>query len=117
MGTIRVRAERDIATAPEILYGYIADNREHHPNFLPEAFSNFQVEAGGVGAGTITRFRINAGGRSREYPMAVADPEPARVLTDSDGGSSLVTTFTVTPQGPASRVRIATSWEGAGGVG
>ena len=117
MGTIHVAAERDVAAAAEVVYGYIADNREHHQHFLPDAFSNFQVEAGGVGAGTITRFRITAGGRSREYRMAVAEPEPGRVLTESDTGSSLVTTFTVTPQGGASRVRIGTSWEGAGGVG
>lgn len=117
MGTIHVAAERDVAAAAATVYGYIADNREHHQHFLPDAFSNFQVEAGGIGAGTITRFRITAGGRSREYRMAVAEPEPGRVLTESDTGSSLVTTFTVTPQGGSSRVRIATSWEGAGGVG
>jgi hypothetical protein len=117
MGTIRVKAERDIAAPPDVLYGYIADNREHHPNFLPEAFSNFQVESGGVGAGTITRFRITAGGRSREYRMAVAEPEPGRVLTESDTGSTLVTTFTVSPRGGGARVQIATTWEGAGGVG
>jgi len=117
MGTIQVAAEGDVGAPAETVYGYIADNLEHHPHFLPEAFSNFHVEAGGVGAGTITRFRITAGGRGREYRMAVAEPQPGRVLTESDTGSSLVTTFTVTPQGAASRVRIATSWEGAGGVG
>ncbi|HZL54239.1 MAG TPA: SRPBCC family protein [Solirubrobacteraceae bacterium] len=117
MGTINVGAERDIAAPAEAIYGYIADFREHHPHFLPDAFSNFQIESGGVGDGTITRFRITAGGRSREYRMAVAEPEPGRVLTESDTGSSLVTTFTVSPQGSASRVQIDTSWEGAGGVG
>ena len=117
MGTIHLSAEHDVAAAPEIVYGYIADQREHHQHFLPEAFSNFQVEAGGVGAGTITRFRITAGGRSREYRMAVAEPQPGRVLTESDTGSSLVTTFTVTAKGAGSHVQIATTWEGAGGVG
>ncbi|HEY1775929.1 MAG TPA: SRPBCC family protein [Solirubrobacteraceae bacterium] len=117
MGSIHVRAERAIAAPPDVLYGYLADNREHHPNFLPEAFSNFQVESGGVGAGTITRFRITAGGRSREYRMAVEEPQPGRVLTESDTGSTLVTTFTVSPAGAGSRVQIATTWEGASGVG
>jgi hypothetical protein len=117
MGTIHVSAERTIAAPAEKLYGYIADMREHHPHFLPDAFSDFRVEEGGVGAGTITSFRINAGGRSREYRMAVAEPQPGRVLTESDTGSSLVTTFTVTPQDAGARVEIATSWQGAGGVG
>jgi hypothetical protein len=117
MGTINVSAERAIAAPAEVLYGYIADMREHHPHFLPDAFSDFRVEEGGVGAGTITSFRINAGGRSRDYRMAVAEPAPGRVLTESDTGSSLVTTFTVTPQDAGARVEIATSWQGAGGVG
>jgi hypothetical protein len=91
--------------------------REHHPRFLPPAFSDFQVESGGVGAGTITRFKVTAGGRSREYRMTVAEPEPGRVLTESDTGSSLVTRTTVTPQGNASRVEISTTWQGAGGIG
>jgi hypothetical protein len=73
--------------------------REHHPRFLPPAFSDFQVESGGMGAGTITRFKLTAGGRTREYRMTVAEPEPGRILTESDTGSSLVTTTTVSPQG------------------
>jgi hypothetical protein len=91
--------------------------REHHPHFLPDAFEDFEVESGGVGAGTITRFKLNAGGRRREYRMEVAEPEPGRVLTESDTGSSLVTTFSVTPQGSSSQVEISTRWEGAGGIG
>ena len=39
------------------------------------------------------------------------------MLTESDTGSSLVTTWTVTPEGRDSRVRIRTRWQGAGGVG
>ncbi len=117
MGTIHVSAERAIDAPADTVYGYLADMREHHPRFLPPAFSDFQVESGGVGAGTVTRFKVTAGGRSRDYRMQVAEPEPGRVLTESDTNSSLVTTFTVNPDGARSQVRIATSWEGAGGVG
>jgi hypothetical protein len=49
--------------------------------------------------------------------MQVAEPEPGRILTESDTNSSLVTTFTVTPEGERSRVEISTTWEGAGGIG
>jgi hypothetical protein len=117
MAQIHVFAERSIDAPAETVYGYLADMREHHPRFLPPAFSDFQVEEGGVGAGTVTSFKLNAGGRTREYRMKVAEPEPGRVLTESDTASSLVTTFTVTPQGATSNVRISTSWEGAGGIG
>jgi uncharacterized protein YndB with AHSA1/START domain len=117
MATIHVSAERTVEAPASDVYGYIADMREHHPRFLPDAFSDFTVETGGVGAGTVTRFKMNAGGRTREYRMQVAEPEPGRVLTESDTESSLVTTFTVDPDGARSRVQIATTWEGAGGIG
>ena len=70
-----------------------------------------------MGAGTITRFTRKACGRSRKYRMTVAQPEPGRVLTESDTSSSAVTTFTVSPRGGASLVRISTGWDGAGGIG
>jgi uncharacterized protein YndB with AHSA1/START domain len=117
MGTIHVSAERIIDAPASAVYGYIADHRDHHPRFLPPAFSEFRVESGGVGAGTVTRFKLNAGGRSREYRMHVAEPEPGRILTESDDESSLVTSWTVDPEGDRSRVRISTTWQGAGGIG
>ena len=117
MGKRHVSAGSRIDAPPETVYGYLADMREHHPRFLPPAFSNFEVESGGVGAGTITRFKMTAGGRTRDYRMQVAEPEPGRVLTESDTGSSLVTTFTVDPEDSGSRVTISTTWDGAGGVG
>jgi hypothetical protein len=117
MATIHVSSEASVEAPAETVYRVIADMRDHHPHFLPPAFSDFEVESGAVGAGTITCFKLTAGGRTREYRMQVAEPEPGRVLTESDMNSSLVTTFTVTPAGNASRVRISTSWEGAGGIG
>jgi uncharacterized membrane protein len=117
MATILVSAERTVDAPADAVYGYIADMREHHPQFLPSAFSDFQVESGGVGEGTITRFTVTAGGRTRQYRMKVAEPEPGRVLTESDTGSSLVTTTTVTPRDGRSLVTISTTWKGAGGIG
>jgi len=117
MARIAVSAERTVDAPADTVYRYVADMREHHPRYLPPAFSDFRVESGGVGAGTITRFTVRAGGRTREYRMRVAEPEPGRVLTESDTGSSMVTTTTVSPQGGASLVRISTTWDGAGGIG
>jgi hypothetical protein len=110
MATINVSAHGLVNAPAPAVYGYIADMRNHHPHFLPAAFSDFAVESGGVGAGTMTRFKVAAGGRTRECRMQVAEPEPGRVLTERDTSSSLVTTFTVTAEGAASRVQISTSW-------
>jgi hypothetical protein len=112
-----VSAEATVHAPADTVYSYLVDMRDHHPHFLPPAFSDFQVESGGVGAGTVTRFTMTAGGRTRQYRMQVAEPEPGRVLTESDLNSTAVTTFTVSPRGAASLVRITTAWDGAGGIG
>lgn len=117
MAKIHVSTQRHIDAPAEAVYGYIADMREHHPRFLPPEFSDFQVEAGGAGQGTITRFKMTAGRRTREYRMQVAEPQPGRVLTESDTASSLLTTYTVAPEGSGCNVTISTEWEGAGGIG
>ncbi len=117
MAKIVVSAERTVEAPADAVYRYVSDMRDHHPHYLPPAFSDFQVESGGTGAGTVTRFKVTAGGRTREYRMRVDEPEPGRVLTESDTGSSLVTTTTVSPHGGASLVQISTSWNGAGGIG
>jgi uncharacterized protein YndB with AHSA1/START domain len=117
MSKVEVAAERTIDAPAEAVYGYIANLREHHQRFLPPAFSDFEVESGGVGAGSVVRFKVTAGGRSRQFRMTMTEPEPGRVIEESDSNSSLVTTFTVTPQGEVSRVRIFTTWDGASGIG
>jgi Polyketide cyclase / dehydrase and lipid transport len=117
MGKIVVCAERVVDAPADAVYRYVADMRDHHPRFLPPAFSDFRVESGGTGAGTITRFTVTAGGRTRDYRMKVDEPEPGRVLTESDTGSSMVTTTTVSRQDGDSLVQICTTWDGAGGIG
>jgi uncharacterized protein YndB with AHSA1/START domain len=116
MGKVQASAERTIDAPAGQVYGYLADMHQH-PRFLPPAFSDFQVEEGGVGAGTVTSFAVTAGGRTRNYRMRVTEPVPGRTLVESDVNSSLVTTFNVEPQGDRSLVRIHTSWDGAGGIG
>ncbi|HEY2077948.1 MAG TPA: SRPBCC family protein [Streptosporangiaceae bacterium] len=110
-------AEAMVDAPADTVYRYIADMRDHHPRFLPPAFSDFQVESGGVGADTVTRFKMTAGGRTREYRMKITEPEPGRVLAESDLNSTAVTTFMVSPQDGASLVRISTAWDGARGIG
>jgi len=116
MAKVVASAERDIDAPADEVYGYLADMHQHQ-RFLPPAFSDFQVEQGGVGAGTITRFKITAGGRTRSYHMQVSEPVPGRTLVETDADSSLVTTFTVTPRDGKSLVNITTSWDGAQGIG
>jgi uncharacterized protein YndB with AHSA1/START domain len=116
MGKVEASAERTIDAPAGQVYGHLADMHQH-PRFLPPEFSDFRVEEGGVGAGTVSRFAVTAGGRTRTYRMRVTEPDPGRVLVESDANSSLVTTFNVEPQGGKSLVRISTTWDGASGIG
>jgi hypothetical protein len=116
MGKIHVAEQGQVGAPADLTYRLIADD-QHHQQFLPDSFSDFEVLEGGVGAGTLHRFKVNAGGRTREMLMRVDEPQPGRVLTESDQNSSMVTTFTVTPAGDGCTVRIETEWDGAGGIG
>lgn len=116
MAPIRVTADRTINASPEDVYRLIADYRDHHPKFLPPAFADVRVEEGGVGAGTVVTFALTVGGKRRAYRQRVSEPEPGRVLTETDIATGAATSFTVTPEGSGSRVEIATEFEGAGGI-
>lgn len=116
MAKVEASAERTIDAPADAVYRYIADMHQH-AQFLPPEFSDFRVEEGGVGEGTVTTFTVTAGGRTRNYRMRVTEPAPGRTLVESDANSSLVTTYNVEPQGGKSLVRISTNWDGASGIG
>jgi hypothetical protein len=115
MAKITVEAEGAVGAPPDFTYRFIADDN-HHRHFLPDAITNFKTLKGGIGRGTVHSFTLTAGKRVRDYVMRVDEPEPG-VITETDENSSLVTRFHVTQDGAASRVRITTQWDGAGGVG
>jgi uncharacterized protein YndB with AHSA1/START domain len=121
MSTIHVEAERTIDAPADRVYAFLADYRASHPTILPkDHFLDYHVEDGGIGAGTVIRFRFKAGGRERAYRMRVSEPTPGRVIEEHDTGSSLATSFTITPsggEGARSDVRIVTEWQGGGGIG
>lgn len=116
MGQVYVTAEAVISAPAELVYTLISDFSDHHQRFLPPSFENFKVEEGGVGAGTIFSFTSRAALRTRNFRMRVDEPEPGRVMTESDLTSSMVTHWTLTPHGEQSHLKIETRWNGAGGV-
>jgi uncharacterized protein YndB with AHSA1/START domain len=116
MGTVTATATGPIGAPAETTYRVLRDP-ELHRRVLPPEFSDFTVVEGDGGAGTVYTFTVTAGGRTRNYRMRVSEPNPGRTLDETDEGSSLVTTFEVTPSGDVSSVRITTTWDGAGGIG
>ena len=115
---ISASAQRHIDAPADRVYRYLADFREHHPKFLPPQFGDLEVETGGVGAGTIHRFSMTLGGRRTEYRVRVGEPEPGRVLIESDPSRLMLTTFTVDRQlDGTSRVTIHSRWYASGLAG
>jgi hypothetical protein len=114
MAMIHAMTERTVAAPADRVYAILADYREHHPRILPPAFSDLVIEQGGTGAGTVIRFRLTLGGRTQTFRQRVDEPQPGRTLTETDLDTGAVTSFTVTPAGDSSRVRIKTSYERGG---
>jgi hypothetical protein len=106
-----------LRAAPEVVYAIFADYVDAHPRVLPRPpFGDLVVERGGIGAGT--RFRVEGleRGKMRSLTCEVTEPQPGRVLVESDVASDLVTTFTVEPSdgGRDARVTISTRWTRGG---
>lgn len=116
MTQLTVTVEQTIAAPATLVYRLIADYQTHHEHILPDAIQNLQVEAGGVGAGTIIRFETVFAGQRRPLRATIAEPVPGRVLTERSLDTPLLTTWTVTPVEQQCRVQIATVWTAAPGV-
>jgi hypothetical protein len=109
METPAVSAAALIPAPSREVYAILADYRAGHPSILPmPPFAALDVEAGGVGEGTLIRVRLRLLGRETVYRAFVKEPEPGRVLTETNE-NGYVTRFLVEPAGPdASRVTIET---------
>ncbi len=109
MDKIHAHATKVIEAPPEKVYAVLADYNESHPAILPEhVFSGLVVEQGGIGAGTVVRVTMAAPGKKQELHVSVSEPEPGRVMVESDPETGLTTTFTVEPadEGRSSQVTI-----------
>jgi len=114
-----VSASATIPARRERVYSLIANYNDGHPRILPKQFTSLVVEQGGVGAGTIIRFQMSVFGKKQTLRAAVAEPEPGRVLVETNlDANGAVTTFTVNPGGaPAdSHVTISTELPVRSGV-
>jgi len=106
-----VSASAVIPARRERVYSLISNYNDGHPRILPKQFSGLVVEQGGVGAGTVIRFQMSLFGRKQTFRAAITEPEPGRVLVETDlETNGAVTTFSVNPGGaPAdSHVTIST---------
>ncbi len=118
MAQVEAETQRVIAATPEAAFGTLADYAGARRELLPEQFSEYEVREGGVGAGTLVHWKLQATSkRVRDCLFEVTEPTPGQLM-ERDRNSSMVTTWTVTPAGEGrAKVVVSTVWAGAGGIG
>jgi len=115
--SFNVRSSARVNAPADVVYDLIADYRNGHPQILPKQYFEWlEVEQGGRGEGTVIRFQMRVLGQSRVLRAVVTEPEPGRVLVETDtSGGGPVTTFTVEPDGNGARVTFSTALTSATG--
>lgn len=102
-----------IISAPvEEIYRIIADYRTLHPFILPKGyFISLEVEEGGFGNGTIINFKMRILGQTRSFRSLITEPEPGRLLVETDIKSETPTSFRVASIGNDRQTRVTISTE------
>lgn len=105
-------ANKIIQTPPETVYNIVADYCNGHPRILPkDYFLSIEVEQGGFGAGTIVNFEMRLLGQTKSFHSIITEPEPGRLLVETDIKSKIPTSFYVVPLGNAHQTRLTITTE------
>ncbi len=95
-----------IEASSEIVYAILRDYEVGHPAILPEQFEKVEVISGGHGAGTVIDVYMKVMGIRRKMNMLVEEPEPGRVLLETDTASGTKTFFIVEPTNNPTQCRL-----------
>jgi hypothetical protein len=115
MATVTARATRAVDASPEQVLAFLRDYREARPRILTDNYSQYRVESGGQGQGTVIGYHFAAGGRERDYRLSIE--EDGAGLSERDQLSSFVSRWTVAPGEAGAQVTVEASWQGGGGIG
>lgn len=114
-----ISASALIPAPPAQVYAVIADYQNGHQAILPRPpFVSLTVEKGGIGAGTEIAFQMRLMGKLQTFRAVITEPEPGRVLVETDLETGAITTFTVEPgaDGNSAYVTITTETKVRNGV-
>ena len=112
MAKVNARASKLLAAPPDRVLAFLRDYSSR-PQILSSHYTAYTVEPGPDG--TVLAYHFAAGGRERDYRLRVE--ESANGLVERDELSSFVNEWSVVAAGTGSEVTIASSWDGAGGIG
>ncbi|MGV9742351.1 SRPBCC family protein [Nocardia farcinica] len=115
MGQVSASSSITVAADPKRALEAIADYETVRPRILSAYYRDYKVVEGGKGAGTVAEWTLQATQKRARNVRAVVSVSDS-IVTERDANSSLVNTWTVTPEGAGARVTLRTAWQGAGGV-
>ncbi|WP_433600691.1 SRPBCC family protein [Nocardia sp. CA-135953] len=115
MGQVSASSSIAVAADPQRALEAIADYEKVRPRILSAHYRDYKVVEGGQGAGTVAEWTLQATEKRSRNIHAVVSVSDS-IVTERDSNSTLVNTWTVTPDGTGSRVTLRTSWKGAGGI-
>jgi len=107
MSQINISASRIIHASPADVYAVISDYRVGHQAVLPKPyFPKVVVVQGGQGAGTVIEVHMDVYGTKRVFKQVVSEPEPGRVLVETDAKAGVATSFIVEPIGDGNQSKV-----------
>ncbi|MGY4103276.1 SRPBCC family protein [Nocardia sp. R16R-3T] len=115
MGQVSASSSIAVTADPHRALEAIADYEKVRPRILTAHYRDYKVVEGGQGAGTVAEWTLQATEKRSRNIHAVVSVSDS-IVTERDSNSTLVNTWTVTPDGTGSQVTLRTSWKGAGGV-
>ncbi len=117
MADVRVDVIRLIDADSSALYRCLADFENHFPQLLPPSFTQYQVETGGLGEGTIISFDLTANGTTQRFRMRISEPILGKVITGFDQRALVIATIRLRRERMQQvQVEIDTSWPTERGI-
>ena len=115
MGQVSAASTVLIDAEPQTVLSAVADYQTVRPKILSSHYSGYQVLEGGQGAGTVATWKLQAT-KSRVRDVKATVDVAGHTVIEKDANSTMVTNWTVAPDGTGSSVTTKTTWAGAGGV-
>lgn len=116
MAQVSASSSATIAATPDRVLAALADYETVRPRILPEQYRDYEVVQGGQGDGTVATWTLQAT-EKRVRNVAATVTVAGSTITERDANSSMVTTWSVAPEGAGTTVTTTTEWKGADGIG
>jgi len=112
MNPLIIKASKVILAKPADVYAVMSDYRVGHQAVLPKPFfTKVVVVEGGQGTGTVIEIHMDVYGTKRVFKQVVSEPEPGRVLVETDAEADVATSFIVDPVGDGNQSKVTITTE------